>query len=1009
MSSKTESLKKRMRHMKKIISFLTILCCLAGSLLPAYAAESGTGSGAPRVTFINEPNNSPDLFVDKIVENAVPGAQYAAPEHAAYRFVLKIGGKIAANEEYRLLDAEHGELTRKTSSGNKISFRTDSSGVFTLEAGQQAWFEYVGTGVKYEVIELDTYLCPVTDDDGGEVSVSGGYGLYDGDGNKLRDEIEYQMRSLSVDGYRQVSPPGNQANEASTGEKSILANGSSETFTNRYTGRGTGDRTVLEISKSVSFPAGYAVPETPDFQFRVELDGSPYAGKEYTIIDTASGNPVVHPETGLPCTGMTDGNGCFTLKGGQTASFQEIPTELDYKVYELLGEGIQTAAEDEITDDGKSADNRSADDGKNADNRSADDGKNADNRSVNGGSAGDENADGNAAYASGQDAGTGFGKWWAVGGTERKGSTQAPLTAVNFHNANTSFVVTKRMEDYSKPDIVFTFRLADEKNNAFTGAVYYLYNTTGVPIYDGEGNQVTGITDGEGAFQLKPGQSAVFVGIEPGKSFRVSEAKNPEYTQVLPLPNSDTTYTVPAGGNIPFVDFVNKPEDNTGSLTVTKELTYKDGEGPLNNDDFHFVLYKQLKTEADVQKALGITEILFFTTGNVTPEKIDAAAADGSIVLVPSEIPGGDAAGDAGDTGDPSGTGEASEICESIRIVEGTCYYLKDGTLYELYAPVEDAVYSVPEGLSAPTYKTGSGDNAGGFSIKAGQTAKFELLKAGYRYLVKEFGLKAEYTEVTASDYYKKIYVLPQAAPDSDAEQAAGQYAQAAELTGNGLSFLFTNHYEAKKVNLSLLKADAEGNAITESQAHFMLYLDKEKKNPAYEEEYFSTDGEGKLTFPDLKPGTYWLYELKAPSGYRLLESPVELSIGWDEDGNPAVTIDGKPLNVDGDVIKDGHIEAGAVQGNQGTPDGQDVQDGQDTQDGQDVQDGQDTLDSKNEKTVITANSTICITVINKDFYKLPSAGGAGIYWYSIGGMLLMMAAVLILYKNKRTGEVLRD
>ena len=121
------------------------------------------------------------------------------------------------------------------------------------------------------------------------------------------------------------------------------------------------------------------------------------------------------------------------------------------------------------------------------------------------------------------------------------------------------------------------------------------------------------------------------------------------------------------------------------------------------------------------------------------------------------------------------------------------------------------------------------------------------------------------------------------------------------------------------------------------------------------------------------------------------------------------MTIDGKPLNVDGDVIKDGHIEAGAVQGNQGTPDGQDVQDGQDTQDGQDVQDGQDTLDSKNEKTVITANSTICITVINKDFYKLPSAGGAGIYWYSIGGMLLMMAAVLILYKNKRTGEVLRD
>ena len=33
--------------------------------------------------------------------------------------------------------------------------------------------------------------------------------------------------------------------------------------------------------------------------------------------------------------------------------------------------------------------------------------------------------------------------------------------------------------------------------------------------------------------------------------------------------------------------------------------------------------------------------------------------------------------------------------------------------------------------------------------------------------------------------------------------------------------------------------------------------------------------------------------------------------------------------------------------------------------------------------------------------YSLPSAGGEGIYWYSIGGMLLMMAAALIWHKNK--------
>lgn len=901
-----------MKNMRKLISFLTILCCLAGSMIPAYAAESpgGSGSGAPRVTFTNEPNNSPDLFVSKIVENAVPGAQYAAPEHAAYQFVLKIGGKIAPNAEYRLIDSEHGEITRKTSTGRKVPFTTDSTGVFTLEDGQQAWFEYVGTGVRYEVIELDTYLCPVTDGDGNEVQVSGGYQLFDGQGSLLRHEIEYQLRSLSGDGYQQNDPSSDNyvTGGASTGEKNILLNGSSETFTNRYTGKGTGETTRLEISKSMSFPPGYIVPETPEFKFKVELDGSPYAGKEYAVTDTASGDAVTDPETGEALTGSTDSDGCFTLKGGQTASFGEVPTELDYKVYELLDNGGGTAP---------------------------------------GGEAGDgPETDGDAGEA--PDAG--FGKWWAVGGTEQKGSTQAPLTWVNFNNANVSFAVTKRMEDYSKPDAEFTFRLADEKNDAIAGAAYYIYNTTGIPVYDGEGNQMAGRTEPDGTFKLKPGQSAVFAGIEPGKSFRVSETGNPDYVQVLPLPDSDTVYTVPAGGQIPFVDFVNKPADNQGCLTVTKELTYKDGEGPLAKDDFHFVLCKQLKTEADVKKALGVREILVFTVGDVTAEKIEAAVAEGGIVLAPAEIADGD-------SGEPSG------IAECIRKVDGICYYAKDGSLYELYAPAEDVVYSVPEGLSAPTYKTGTGSNVGEFSIKAGQTAKFDLLAAGYRYLVKEFGLTGEYTEDTTGPLYKEI---------------GTDKAQIAELTVSGLSFVFKNHYEAKKVDLNLTKADAEGETIMDAPAHFMLYLDKNQENPVYEDAYIATDASGKLTFHDLKPGTYWLYELKAPSGYRILDGPIEIRIAWGEDGSPEVTVDGRPLDDGGDVVVNGHIEPGTVQ------------DGQETQNG-------------------AVNDTICITVINKEFYKLPNSGGIGIYWYSIGGMLLMMAAALILYRYRNRGEVLRD
>ena len=41
------------------------------------------------------------------------------------------------------------------------------------------------------------------------------------------------------------------------------------------------------------------------------------------------------------------------------------------------------------------------------------------------------------------------------------------------------------------------------------------------------------------------------------------------------------------------------------------------------------------------------------------------------------------------------------------------------------------------------------------------------------------------------------------------------------------------------------------------------------------------------------------------------------------------------------------------------------------------------------------------ITIINSKIYELPSTGGRGIYWYLTGGILLMLAASLVSYKNK--------
>ena len=61
--------------------------------------------------------------------------------------------------------------------------------------------------------------------------------------------------------------------------------------------------------------------------------------------------------------------------------------------------------------------------------------------------------------------------------------------------------------------------------------------------------------------------------------------------------------------------------------------------------------------------------------------------------------------------------------------------------------------------------------------------------------------------------------------------------------------------------------------------------------------------------------------------------------------------------------------------------------------------------DLDNEKAVIE-NGILTFYYANETLYVLPSSGGPGIYRYLFGGILLMMAASLIVYKNKR-GEVL--
>ena len=48
---------------------------------------------------------------------------------------------------------------------------------------------------------------------------------------------------------------------------------------------------------------------------------------------------------------------------------------------------------------------------------------------------------------------------------------------------------------------------------------------------------------------------------------------------------------------------------------------------------------------------------------------------------------------------------------------------------------------------------------------------------------------------------------------------------------------------------------------------------------------------------------------------------------------------------------------------------------------------------------------TFCYYFEDDVLYELPSTGGAGIYWYTISGTLLMIAGMLVLYKKKYAGR----
>ena len=154
---------------------------------------------------------------------------------------------------------------------------------------------------------------------------------------------------------------------------------------------------------------------------------------------------------------------------------------------------------------------------------------------------------------------------------------------------------------------------------------------------------------------------------------------------------------------------------------------------------------------------------------------------------------------------------------------------------------------------------------------------------------------------------------------------------------------IITNTLKGTKLNLIKVEKNNRKNLL--ENAEFALYTANDKYT--YEESKLvtkiKTGSDGRATVNGLVPGKYVLKETKAPDGYSLSANVWQVLVN--DNLSVEVKLNGEPVEKS---KKDG-----------------------------------------------------AFYIENIKLYSLPSTGGSGIYWYMIGGMVLMSAAAWILYKNK--------
>lgn len=244
-------------------------------------------------------------------------------------------------------------------------------------------------------------------------------------------------------------------------------------------------------------------------------------------------------------------------------------------------------------------------------------------------------------------------------------------------------------------------------------------------------------------------------------------------------------------------------------------------------------------------------------------------------------------------------------------------------------------------------------------------TYKWELAVFGEKYNVEEIGYetalnsKWKYlsTQWTYTDASGQMSEGATTSCDVNTERTAE------DETPKKQTLALTNRYELANISIDLMKfGTTYYNPL--AGAEFELYRGSKdyltvewEENPKQTITVVNDNSSKELDLPE---GYYKLKEVLAPTGYQLLGKDICFKIE-----NRVVTL----IDATGNALESGNTEMWNLEGDN--------------------------------------TNGFVLKIKNEALYELPSTGGPGIFVYTIGGTLLLMAAALLIYKMKRE-EVLK-